>query len=87
MGTQYKSQIDGEKRTYKIQFETTDWEYYRTVERVCQKVIDISCRTENMIIPNSKIDSSKFIDSKAISKGYLSDSQILQAKITGLEDD
>ena len=50
MGTSYKVQIDNEKGEYKIQFETTNYDYYKIVERACQKAIDIkavrqmSCR-------------------------------------------
>lgn len=41
MGTSYKVQIDNEKGEYKIQFETTNYDYYKIVERACQKAIDI----------------------------------------------
>lgn len=40
MGTSYKAQIDNEKGKYEIQFETTNYDYYKMVERACQKVID-----------------------------------------------
>lgn len=40
MGTSYKAQIDNEKGKYEIQFETTNYEYYKMVERACQKAID-----------------------------------------------
>lgn len=40
MGTSYKVQIDNEKGEYKIQFETTNYDSYKMVERACQKVID-----------------------------------------------
>lgn len=41
MGTSYKVQIDNEKGEYKIQFETTNYDYYKMVERACRKAIDI----------------------------------------------
>ena len=41
METSYKVQIDNEKGEYKIQFETTNYDYYKMVERACQKAIDI----------------------------------------------
>lgn len=41
MGTSYKTQIDNERGEYKIQFETTNYDYYKIVERACQKAIDI----------------------------------------------
>lgn len=40
MGTSYKAQIDNEKGKYEIQFETTNYDYYKMVERACQKAID-----------------------------------------------
>ena len=40
MGTSYKVQIDNEKGEYKIQFETTNYDSYKMVERACQKAID-----------------------------------------------
>ena len=40
MGTSYKAQIDNEKGKYEIQFETSNYDYYKMVERACQKAID-----------------------------------------------
>ena len=41
MKASYKAQIDNEKEEYKIQFETTNYDSYKMVERACQKAIDI----------------------------------------------
>lgn len=39
MATEWKSQIGGGK--YAIQFETTNYEYYKLVEKACQKAVDM----------------------------------------------
>ena len=40
MSTSYKAQIDNAQRKYSIQFETENYEYFKLVEKACQKVID-----------------------------------------------
>ncbi len=40
MGTSYKAQINNAEGEYKIQFETCNYDYFKMVERACQKVID-----------------------------------------------
>ena len=40
MSTSYKAQIDNKNRTYAIQFETSNYDYFKIVEKACQKAID-----------------------------------------------
>ena len=40
MSTSYKAQIDNKNGIYAIQFETSNYDYFKTVEKTCQKVID-----------------------------------------------
>lgn len=41
MSTGYNAQIDNENKKYTIQFETSNYKYYKIVEKACQKVIDM----------------------------------------------
>jgi hypothetical protein len=50
MGTSYKVQIDNEKGKYEIQFETTNYDYYKMVERACQKAIDKAIDKKNKAV-------------------------------------
>lgn len=40
MSTSYEAQLDNLKGEYIIQFVTTNYDYFKFVERACQKVID-----------------------------------------------
>ena len=40
MSTSYNAQIDNENGKYTIQFETGNYEYFKLVEKACQKAID-----------------------------------------------
>lgn len=40
MATEWKAQIGGGK--YAIQFETNNREYYKLVEKACQKAVDMN---------------------------------------------
>ena len=40
MGTSYNAQINCKKGEYQIQFETDNREYFKLVEKACQKAID-----------------------------------------------
>ncbi len=41
MATNYNAQICNDEGKYLIQFETSNYEYFRIVEKACQKVIDL----------------------------------------------
>ncbi len=40
MATSYNAQINNKNGKYSIQFETSNYEYYKMVEKACQKAID-----------------------------------------------
>ena len=40
MATSYNAQIDNKSGKYSIQFETNSYEYFKLVEKACQKAID-----------------------------------------------
>lgn len=40
MATSYKAHTDNQSGKYEICFETTDYDYFKMVERACQKAID-----------------------------------------------
>ena len=40
MSTSYNAQIDNENGKYTIQFETSNYEYFKLVEKACQEAID-----------------------------------------------
>lgn len=40
MSTSYNAQIDNENGKYTIQFETSNYDYFKLVEKACQKAID-----------------------------------------------
>ena len=40
MRTSYNAQIDNKNGEYSIQFETSNYDYFKLVEKACQKVID-----------------------------------------------
>ena len=40
MATSYNAQIDNKNGKYRIQFETSNYEYFKIVEKACQKAID-----------------------------------------------
>ena len=40
MATSYNAQIDNKNGKYSIQFETNCYEYFKLVEKACQKAID-----------------------------------------------
>lgn len=40
MNTSYKAQINNAEGKYSIQFETSNYEYFKLVEKACQKAID-----------------------------------------------
>ena len=40
MSTSYKAQINNAEGKYSIQFETSNYEYFKLVEKACQKAID-----------------------------------------------
>lgn len=42
MGTWYNAQLLGGEGRYCIQFETGNYEYFKMVEKACQKAIDKS---------------------------------------------
>lgn len=63
MGTSYKVQIDSEKGEYEIQFETTNYDYYKMVERACQKAIDIKDKT---------VLKERYFQSQAVGRLYRS---------------
>lgn len=39
MSTSYKAQIDNAQGKYSIQFETGNYDYFKMVEKACQKAI------------------------------------------------
>lgn len=39
--TGYNAQIDNKNGKYSIQFETNNYEYYKLVEKACQKAVDL----------------------------------------------
>ena len=41
MSTMYNAQICRAENKYTLQFETENYEYFKMVERTCQKVIDM----------------------------------------------
>lgn len=41
MSTGYDAQINNAEGKYTIQFETGNYEYFKLVEKACQKVIDL----------------------------------------------
>lgn len=41
MSTYYNAQIDRAHGKYSIQFETRNYDYYKMVEKACQKAIDM----------------------------------------------
>ena len=40
MSTSFNSQLFNKEKMYKIQFETDNYDYFKFVEKACQKVID-----------------------------------------------
>ena len=40
MGTSYNAQLDNKNGKYSIQFETSNYDYFKIVEKACQKAID-----------------------------------------------
>lgn len=40
MSTSYKAQINNVEGKYEIQFETCNYDYFKIVEKACQKTID-----------------------------------------------
>jgi hypothetical protein len=40
MATSYNAQLDNKNGKYYIQFETSNYEYFKIVEKACQKAID-----------------------------------------------
>ena len=40
MRTSYNAQIDNKNGEYTIQFETGNYDYFKLVEKACQKAID-----------------------------------------------
>ena len=40
MSTSYNAQIDNKNGKYSIQFETSNYDYFKLVEKACQKAID-----------------------------------------------
>ena len=40
MRTSYNAQIDNKNGKYTIQFETGNYDYFKLVEKACQKAID-----------------------------------------------
>lgn len=40
MATSYNAQIDNKNGRYTIQFETSNYEYFKMVEKACQKAVD-----------------------------------------------
>ena len=40
MTTSYNAQIDNKNGKYSIQFETGNYDYFKLVERACQKAVD-----------------------------------------------
>lgn len=40
MPTSYNAQIDNKNGKYSIQFETGNYDYFKIVEKACQKAID-----------------------------------------------
>ena len=40
MSTSYNAQIDNKNGKYTIQFETSNYDYFKLVEKACQKAID-----------------------------------------------
>lgn len=40
--TYFNTQIDNEKNTYSIQFETDDKQLFKIVEEACRKAVDVS---------------------------------------------
>lgn len=40
MSTSYNAQIDNKNGKYSIQFETSNYDYFKFVEKACQKAID-----------------------------------------------
>lgn len=46
MSTSYKAQLNNLKGEYIIQFVTTNYDYFKSVEKVCQKAIDGKVKEE-----------------------------------------
>lgn len=40
MATSYNAQINNKEGKYSIQFETSNYDYFKMVEKACQKAID-----------------------------------------------
>lgn len=40
MNTSYNAQLNDKYKEYKIQFETDNYEYFKMVEKACQKAVD-----------------------------------------------
>lgn len=40
MSTSYNAQLDNKHKEYSIQFKTNNYEYFKFVERACQKAVD-----------------------------------------------
>lgn len=40
MRTEYNAHIDSKKDEYSIQFETGNYEYFKIVEKACQKAVN-----------------------------------------------
>lgn len=40
MSTSYNAQLDNKNGKYTIQFETSNYDYFKIVEKACQKAID-----------------------------------------------
>ena len=40
MSTSYNAQLDNANGKYTIQFETSNYDYFKIVEKACQKAID-----------------------------------------------
>lgn len=40
MPTSYNAQLDNKNGKYSIQFETENYDYFKLVEKACQKAID-----------------------------------------------
>lgn len=53
MGTEWKSQIGDGK--YFIQFETNNYDYYKMVEKACQKAVDLK---EKEVLKDRKATAS-----------------------------
>ena len=40
MSTSYNAQLDNKNSKYTIQFETSNYDYFKIVEKACQKAMD-----------------------------------------------